>query len=129
MRTTEERRNLIRFKIPGAKVLYRQHKGFEGAKEIKAEMPMIDITKISVRFETYDLLHPGSLIDLEIIIPKKKKNILVKGHIVWSSEASADQPGYAVVQFLPFGSDERYNTMQARDQLKKLTAEYLETVN
>ncbi|KPL14752.1 MAG: hypothetical protein AMS23_00215 [Bacteroides sp. SM1_62] len=128
MSLNQDRRNLVRFKIPGAKVRYKQHKGFREAEEASGVMAVVDITRISIRFEAKDFLYPGSLIDLELIIPGKKKSIKVKGNIVWSSEATSDQPGYAVVQFLPFGSDERYNTMEAHEQLRKLSEEYMETL-
>ena len=40
----------------------------------------------------------------------------------------SENPAYAVVQFLLFGSDERYNSMHSYEQLKELSEEYLQSV-
>jgi hypothetical protein len=118
-----ERRQLERFRISGAQVHYKQLGGFKDAKEVSAKMPLIDFTKISIRFKSKHNLQPGALIELDILIPGKKK-IHVKGNVIWSTEATENREGYAVVQFLPFGTDERYNSMRAHDQLQKLDKEY-----
>ena len=118
-----ERRQLERFKIPGAQVRYKQHGGFRESKEITATVPLVDFTKISVRFKSKQTLQPGALVELIIMIPGKKK-IQVKGNVIWSTEATENREGYAVVQFLPFGTDERYNTMRSHDQLLKIEKKY-----
>lgn len=121
-----ERRQLERFKIPGAQVHYKQRAGFKHAKQISEKKPLIDFTKISVRFKSKHTLQPGALVEMVILIPGKKK-IRVKGNVIWSTEATEDREGYAVVQFLPFGTDERYNSMRTHDQLQKLEKEYQQT--
>ena len=118
-----ERRQLERFRIPEARVHYKQHQGFKNAKEISEEGSLIDFTKISIRFKSKHTLQSGALVEMVILIPGKKK-IHVKGHVIWSTEATENHLGYAVVQFLPFGTDERYNSMRAHDQLQKLEKEY-----
>lgn len=118
-----ERRQLERFKIPGAQVRYKQHGGFQEAKEVTATVPLVDFTKISVRFKSQHTLKPGAFVELIIMIPGRKK-IQVKGNVIWSTEATENREGHAVVQFLPFGTDERYNTMRSHDQLLKIEKEY-----
>jgi hypothetical protein len=118
-----ERRQLERLKIPGAQVYYKQHGGFQESKEISATVPLVDFTKISVRFMSKQTLQPGALVELIIMIPGKKK-IQVKGNVIWSTDATENREGHAVVQFLPFGTDERYNTMRSHDQLLKIEKKY-----
>ena len=120
----EERRYFKRVAVPGAKVSYAQRKGFHNSDELSGTAPLADITQMSVRFETAQTLHPGAYIEIEIMPPGKEK-ILAKGNIVWVSDPAAGKPGYAVVQFLPFGTDERYNPLNSLQQLKELTQQYL----
>jgi len=116
-----ERRYLDRFEIPDAEVVCRagERSAIRGS--------LADITKISVKFEISMSFNPGDLLQLEIVIPNKEK-IFVKGHIVRTIDPTNEQPAYAAVQFLPFGSDERYNSMQSYEQLDALTMEYMQKV-
>ena len=116
-----ERRHLDRFKIPGANVSYKLPDGSSSRVNI------VDITRSGVRFEINDPVIIGEIIELKIIVPRKN-NIFIKGHVVWTSKPDSENPAYAVVQFLPFGSDERYNSMQSYEQLKELSEEYLQSV-
>jgi hypothetical protein len=116
-----ERRYLDRFEIPDAEVVYHS----EERSGIRCSLA--DITKISVKFEVSQLFNPGDLLQLEIIVPNREK-IFVKGHIVRTINPANGQPAYAAVQFLPFGSDERYNSMQSYEQLDALTVEYTQKV-
>jgi hypothetical protein len=116
-----ERRYLDRFEIPDAEVVYHseENSGIRGS--------LADITKISVKFEIDQSFNPGDLLQLEIIIPNKER-IFVKGHIVRTINPMNGQPAYAAVQFLPFGSDARYNSMESYEQLDALTVEYTQKV-
>ena len=62
-----ERRQLERYKIPGAQVRYKQHGGFQEAKEFTATVPLVDFTKISIRFKSQHTLQPGAFVELIII--------------------------------------------------------------
>jgi len=124
MELKKDRRYLDRFKIPGAKVIYKQREGFQGAKSVSARTPLIDLTHISCRFEVNHTLQPGAIVDLQILVSGKRK-IKVVGYIVWASEAQLGRPSMAVVQFYSFGTDRRYNTLHSLKQLKKLSAQYL----
>jgi hypothetical protein len=116
-----ERRHLDRFKIPGAEVSYKLPNGSSSC------VKLVDITRSGIRFETKNGVNIGEIIELEIIVPRKDK-IIIKGHVVWTSNPDSKNLPYAVVQFLVFGSDERYNSMQSYEQLKELSEEYLQTV-
>jgi len=116
-----ERRYLDRFEVPEAEVTYQSTEGsvLRGS--------LADITKISVKFEVNDFFKPGDLLHLEIIVPNKDR-ISVKGHIVRTINKMDGKPAYAAVQFLPFGSDARYNSMESYEQLDALTVEYMQKV-
>jgi hypothetical protein len=116
-----ERRYLDRLEIPDAEVVYISDTGTE------EKGSLADITKISVRFEVSKQFNPGDMIHLEIIIPNKEK-IAVRGHVVRTINSTEAEPAYAAVQFLPFGSDERYNSMESYTQLDVLTTEYRQKV-
>ena len=116
-----ERRYLDRFEVPDAEVVYR----FAGGAESRGSLA--DITKISVRFETEYLFNTGDHIELEIIIPDKE-NITVRGNVVRLVNSQGSQSLSVAVQFLPFGSDERYNSMDSYSQLNALTTEYMQKV-
>jgi hypothetical protein len=116
-----ERRYLDRFEVPGAEVVYR----FAGGTESRGSLA--DITKISVRFETDHQFNAGDHIELEIFIPERN-SISVRGNVVRIVNASSQAPVSVAVQFLPFGSDERYNTMESYSQLNNLTEEYMQKV-
>ena len=116
-----ERRHLDRFKIPGAEISYKLLDGSWSC------VILIDITRSGVRFEIKNAVSIGEIIELEIVVPRKNK-IFIKGYVVWTSKPDTENPAYAVVQFLPFGSIELYNSMHSYKQLKELSEEYLKSV-
>jgi len=116
-----ERRYLDRFEVPDAEVVYR----FAGGTECRGNLA--DITKISVRFESNQMFNTGDHIELEIIMPDKE-HIAVRGNVVRMVNPEGREPLSVAVQFLPFGSDERYNTMDSYTQLHALTNEHMQKV-
>jgi len=111
-----DRRATYRFKISGAQVEYKIKRGGS------ARVPLIDMSRNSVRFQVKHDVHPGYIVELYIIIPGKNK-IAVRGDII--SVTNTKAPHYAVVQFFPFGTDKRYNSLQCWEQLKNVEQEYL----
>ena len=124
MEPKKDRRYLDRFKIPGAKVIYKQREGFHGAKSVSGRTALIDLTYISCRFEVNHILQPGAIVELQILVSGRRK-IKVVGYIVWVSDENMGKPSVAVVQFYPFGTDSRYNSLHSLKQLKELSAQYL----
>ena len=57
---------------------------------------------------------------------KDKETINVRGNVVWTQTSRENEfkKANAVVQFLPFGTDERYNSLQSYDLLAQLEEEY-----
>lgn len=108
-----ERRLLKRYKVPEAEVSY---KASYGAINL---VSLVDISKSGVRFEMDNTIENGDFIEIEIAIPTKEK-IAIKGHVIWTSETTAKTPGYAVVQFLPVGKDDRFNSEESISQIDDL---------
>ena len=116
-----ERRYLDRFYIPGAEIRYLCKDGRSG------RVPLADFTKISARFCAEHKLREGDALDLELLIPEKEA-IVIKGIVILITEPDSNHSIYYVTQFLPFGSDERYNSMESHKQLTEVTREYLQAV-
>lgn len=112
-----ERRYLDRFEIPNAKIEYRLLSGRS------AKVKLIDITKISAQFFTQHKMTEGEYIDLDILVEGIEK-IVVKGHIVRTIGSEIKNKAIAVVQFLPFGTDDRINNMKCYEQLAQLTEKF-----
>lgn len=113
-----DRRHRDRLKILGAEVIYTLKNGQFAIK------PLIDLTRSSARFEVEHSIQNKDFIKLEIIIPGKDK-IPVKGTVIRLSDPVSEDPSYVVIQFLPFGTDERYNSMESYDLLGALIEEIL----
>jgi hypothetical protein len=105
-----DRRHSYRFEVPGAQVKYELGNGES------AEVPMKNITHGGVCFGIIDMVNEGTFMELEILFPGDVK-ITIKGNIVWSNESDA------AIQFLPFGTDERYNSFQCHQLLKGILTE------
>jgi len=114
-----DRRYLDRLEIPGAKVEYILQNGRT------ARTGLINLTKISVRFYIIHKFIAGELVNLSIKV-KNRKTINVKGNVVWSQKAKENEykKANAVVQLLPFGTDERYNSIESYELLTQLEEEY-----
>jgi hypothetical protein len=107
-----ERRHSDRFEIPGARVNYCLPDGN------KAQMPLRNITHGGICFGIEHSLQKGDLVELDIKLPGNAE-ISVRGNVVWTSKLDA------AVQFLPFGTDERYNSFTSYQKLKNLLTEHV----
>jgi hypothetical protein len=114
-----ERRYLDRIGIPGAEVEYRLDNGDS------AKVKIIDFTKISIRFFVKHTVCEGDYLELLIKV-KDKYEIFVKGHVIWTLPEGKDRNATAVVQFLPFGTNEQINSIESYEQLSQLEKEYSE---
>jgi hypothetical protein len=113
-----DRRHAHRISIPEAMIRYTRKNGQSG------EMPLIDLTKSSACFIIEHELKFGEMLELEIIIPNKDQ-INLKSIVIRISDPAEELVSYAVVQFLAFGTDERYNSLHAYEQLTQLLNEYV----
>jgi len=107
-----ERRHSDRFEIPGARVNYNLQNGN------KAQMPLRNITHGGICFAVEHPLEKGDLVEIDIKLPGNAE-IAVKGNVVWASKLDA------AVQFLPFGTDERYNTFTSYQRIKEVLTEHV----
>jgi hypothetical protein len=115
-----DRRQIERFKVPRMWIKYLY-------KESKNVSRIVNFSRSSVCFESKQPLEIESLINLSVIY--NKKNIKLKGNVIRTSNSNlGDYPYHVVIQFLAFGSDKRYNSMDSYTQLKKLEQEYLENI-
>ena len=108
-----DRRHSDRYYVAGGKVHFTTHKGEP------AFSPLADLTQSSIKFEIDEELIVGDQIEVVIEVPGFRV-ISVKGWVAWTSNPLLDSPAFAVVQFLPFGTDPRYNTMRSHDQIKTI---------
>jgi hypothetical protein len=110
-----ERRHADRFEIPGALVNYKLKDG------LNAQTPLKDITNAGARFEIGHIINRGDFVELDIRIPGKDP-ISVKGNVVWATNFDA------AIQFVPFGTDERYNSFKSYKLLKSVITDCVNTV-
>jgi hypothetical protein len=112
-----ERRHADRFTIPGAKM--RIHQNGATSELLHVE----DMTKSSIRFQIERSVIQGQEIEIELNVPEMDP-LLIKGHVIWAIDPWGAENGNAVIQFLPFGTDERYNSIQTYEQLCAITDKY-----
>lgn len=119
-----ERRMLERFHVPEAVVSYSIEKTFGAEERVKDKGKIKDLTTRGVRFEVKEEIAPGSLAELEILVPREGP-ICLHGYVIWTSPHEQDEMFYAVVQFHPFGMQKGFNTVEAHKKLERLTEKHL----
>jgi hypothetical protein len=112
-----ERRHADRFAIPGAQMRILRNGMTSEVLQVE------DMTKSSIRFQIERSVMPGQEIEIELKVPDMDPLIL-KGHVIWAIDPQGEEKAKAVIQFLPFGTDERYNTIQTYEQLCVITEKY-----
>jgi len=112
-----ERRHADRFLVPGATLRVFQN------GDVSENFSVKDMTKSSVRFEIKASIIKGEEIKVELNIPEMEPFTL-KGHVVWAVDPNLQDKASAVIQFLPFGTDERYNSIECYEQLSRVVDKY-----
>jgi hypothetical protein len=120
-----DRRKLKRVAIPDTWVIYYKD------DSLYRFGILLNISRSAVCFEIQDSLGIDTFLELEIIIPNKEKLIL-RGSDIREGESLFRAENteiyyykYAVVQFAPFGTDDRYNSLQILERLKSIEKEFL----
>jgi len=108
-----DRRHSERFSVAGAKLHFKTHHGDTVESEIA------DLTNSSVRFKIAHDPISEDIIEVGIDVPGFHL-VRIRGRIIWKSDPAQENPAFAVMQFLPFGTDERYNSMGTRNQIKTI---------
>ena len=120
-----DRRKLERVAIPDAWVIY--HKD----DSLYRFGILLNLSRSAVCFEIQDSLEIDAFLELEIVIPNKEK-LIIRGTNIREGESFFRDDKtevyyykYAVVQFAPFGTDDRYNSIQILERLKSIEKEFL----
>ena len=124
----KERRNYPRVEVKGASVAYKKRDGFNLWNSFSQLLPMKDLAKGGVCFETDSYLNNGVIVNMKLDIPGEKK-IQMKGTIVWSANITNNGRTFAGVQFLPFGKGKRYNSFESWEKLEQITNQYQNELN
>jgi len=98
----KERRNYQRIQVTDATVAYRVHSYLDIFNRYSNKLPVKDIAKSGICFETKRAVNRGKIVDLKIVIPGQKK-IQFKGNVVWSANIKINGSVFTGIQFLPFG--------------------------
>jgi predicted Fe-Mo cluster-binding NifX family protein len=113
-----------RLKIPGAQVLYKEKTPVKFFKKFSGPVNLKDISWGGTSFEVRQCLKPGTPMDLKIIIPGTEK-LMIKGRIAWKNYDPYNNRSFAGIQFLPFGEEKNYNSLQCYKRLDQITKQYL----
>jgi hypothetical protein len=113
-----DRRHFDRFKIPDLKVVYYIN------DTPSKKCLVIDISRTSVRFEFTNDLRSNEYLEMEIISPHSE-TIIIKGRVTKIINQTSKNRPSAIVQFLPFGTNESFNSMKCHKQIKELLDLYL----
>jgi len=112
-----ERRHADRFLVPGATLRVFQN------GDVSENFSIKDMTKSSVRFEITHSIIKGEEVKVELTIPEMEP-LTLKGHVIWAVDPNQQDQASAVVQFLPFGTDERYNSIECYEHLSQIVDKY-----
>lgn len=119
----KERRNYPRVAVDGARVAFKKKSNMDFWKPYSIELPMRDLAKGGISFETDAMLGQGITIEIKLIIPGEKR-LNIKGNIVWSTNITGNGRTFAGVRFLPFGKGRMYNTFECWDKLEQITMQH-----
>jgi len=114
-----EKRALERFGIPGAMISFRKKNKIGLFDRFSKFMPLQNITKTGVCFESDKKMDYGEGIFLEIVIPGEKK-LLVQGNVRWNHNNFKGDRYLIGAQFLPFGKGRHLNSMNCLEQLRQI---------
>ena len=95
----------------------------EKCKAVSRALPLIEIIETARELLLVEKMQ-GPMPDQTGVL----KNIHVRGNVVRIVNRKGSTPLSVAVQFLPFGSDERYNSMDSYSQLNALSEEYMQKV-
>ncbi|MGB8952955.1 MAG: PilZ domain-containing protein [Candidatus Aminicenantales bacterium] len=105
-----EKRECVRFKIPGATVTYKRDKTLLKKDEMSEFCPVIDISRGGVRFLTHELIKFETKLLVEIHVPGEKIPLSLKGTVRWFSPNPSKSYKYQIgVQFHTYGEKKDQN--------------------
>ena len=98
-----EKRECIRFEIPGATVSY------EFKEHIEEFSPVIDISRGGVKFQTKKPTDINAEIELKLSVPGEKVPLILHGKVRWISFIEEKEQYYIGIQFNPYGEKKGEN--------------------
>jgi len=106
-----EKRECVRFRIPGATISFRKEKALGKKEEPSGEFcPILDISRGGVRFLSQELIKFNTKLELEIHVPGEKIPLILKGVVRWYCPNPTKSYKYQIgVQFNPYGEKKDQN--------------------
>jgi len=121
-----ERRSLKRIQIPGAKVRLKRSTGLNIFNVLNKSSALINISKSGLSFEIDEEFRSGDTIEIYVAFPDGK-GFNLKGKIRWLKNMIPNNSRIDI-QFYPFGSNRRYNSIKALEYLRKMDGQQIERI-
>ncbi len=119
-----EKRQCIRFAIPGAEVSVKKAGIFGLFSGFSEPLELVNLSKGGVGFESDSVLKMDQKVLVQLHVPGKPM-LHLRGNVRWqASGLGPNQPKMTGVQFLPFGGNGRANPREALDVLSRLEEQY-----
>jgi len=119
-----ERRSIKRIQVPGAKVRLKKQTGLNVFNVLSKPSALIDISKSGLSFEINEEYRYGDIIYVRLSFPDGR-SFSLKGNIRWFNNGTPENPRVGI-QFYPFGSGRRYNSIKALEYLRNMDGQRLE---
>lgn len=119
-----ERRSIKRIHVPGALVRLKKSTGLSVFNMLSKASELIDISKSGLSFTIDEEYQYGDTICIRLTFPDGK-SFSLKGKIRWFNNGTPENPRVGI-QFYPFGSGRRYNSVKALDYLRNMDGQQLE---
>jgi len=119
-----ERRSIKRIHVPGAQVRLKKPTGLGVFNVLSKPSELIDISKSGLSFVFDENCQYGDTICIRLSFPDGKRFSL-KGKIRWYNNGTPENPRVGI-QFYPFGSNRRYNSIKALEYLRGMDGQQLE---
>ncbi|MCF8053462.1 MAG: PilZ domain-containing protein [Desulfobacterales bacterium] len=121
-----EKRQCVRFEIPGAKVSIKKAGIFGLFSGFSGPLELVNLSKGGVGFESERVLKMDQKILVQLHVPGKPM-LHLRGNVRWqASGLGVNQPKMTGVQFLPFGGNWRTNPREVLEVLSRLEDKYAE---
>ncbi|MEJ2543969.1 MAG: PilZ domain-containing protein [Calditrichaceae bacterium] len=119
-----ERRSIKRIQVPGAKIRLKKTTGLGVFNLLSKPSELIDISKSGISFRIEEECRYGETVCFRITFPDGR-NFSLKGRIRWYNDGTPENPRVGV-QFYPFGSGRRYNSIKALEYLRNMDGQQIE---
>lgn len=119
-----ERRSIKRIHVPGALVRLKKSTGLGVFNMLSKPSELINISKSGLSFRIDEEYRYGDTIFIRLSFPDGR-SFSLRGIIRWYNEGTPENPRVGI-QFYPFGSGRRYNSIKALEYLRSMDGQKLE---